>query len=259
MNATCPASATHTSARAVDRPGTVPPLCPVYSVQYGIQMSKRADPAVPLSRERILGAALDVIDREGLAALSMRRLAQELDVWPMSVYRYFRDKDELLDAIAAHTAAAVPLGSDAASWGEQLSDLLDGAREAMAHDPAGIGGSLARAFLTPEALRLSEAALAILEDAGLTKAGAASAWRALWSYTYGFAMFRIAPTPDETRRATRAAIAVLPDEDYPALLASANEVAASLADDDEEFRYGLDRLLEGITADAAAAPRTARA
>src|SRR3954453_17431756 len=103
-----------------------------------------------LSRERILRAALDVIDRDGLEAFSMRRLAQELDVWPMSVYRYFRDKDELLDAIAAHTAAAVPLGSDAASWREQLTDLLDGARVAMAHDPAGIGGSLARAFLTPE-------------------------------------------------------------------------------------------------------------
>src|SRR3954462_12512638 len=171
--------------------------CPVYTVQYGIQMSKRAD-APQLSRERILEAALAVTARDGMNAFSMRRLAQELDVWPMSVYRYFRDKDELLDAIAAHTAAAVPLGSDAASWREQLSDLLDGAREAMAHDPAGIGGSLARAFLTPEALRLSEAALAILEDAGLTKAGAASAWRALWSYTYGFAMFRIAPTPDET-------------------------------------------------------------
>ncbi len=214
-------------------------------------MSKRADPTVPLSRERILGAALDVIDREGLSALSMRRLAQELDVWPMSVYRYFRDKDELLDAIAARAAADVPLPSDAESWREQLRALLGGAREAMAHDPAGIGGSLARAFLTPEALRLSESGLSILEGAGLTRAEAASAWRALWSYTYGFAMFRVAPTAGETLRATRAAIAVLPDDDYPTLLASAGEVSASLADEDE-FHYGLDRLLDGITAGAGA-------
>jgi len=226
----------------------------VYSVQYGIQMSKRADPAVPLSRERILRAALDVIDHEGLGALSMRRLAQQLDVWPMSVYRYFRDKDELLDAIAARAAADVPLTSDAESWRERLRALLDGAREAMGRDPAGIGGSLARAFLTPEALRLSEAALAILTDAGLGKADAASAWRALWSYTYGFAMFRIAPTAGETLRATRAAIAVLPDDDFPTLLASAGEVSASLADEDE-FHYGLDRLLDGISA-AAGQPAT---
>src|SRR3954454_6409411 len=247
MNATCPASATHTSARAVDRPGTIALPCPVYSVQYGIPMSKRADPAVPLSRERILRAARDVIDREGLGALSMRRLAQALDVWPMSVYRYFRDKDELLDAIAARAAADVPLPSDAQSWRAQLRALLDGARRAMARDPAGIGGSLARAFLTPEALRLSEAALSILGAAGLAKGEAASAWRALWSYTYGFAMFRVAPTADETLRATRAAIAVLPDEDYPALLSAAGEMSASLADENE-FHYGLDRLLDGITA-----------
>ena len=45
-----------------------------------------------LSRERIVEAALGIVEREGLGALSMRRLAQELDVWPMSVYRYFRDK-----------------------------------------------------------------------------------------------------------------------------------------------------------------------
>jgi AcrR family transcriptional regulator len=168
----------------------------------------------------------------------------------MSVYRYFRDKDELLDAIAARTAGAVPLPSGAQSWRAQLQALLHGAREAMAGDPAGIGGSLARAFLTPEALRLSEAALTILEGAGLTKAEAASAWRALWSYTYGFAMFQVAPTPDETLRATRAAIAVLPDEEFPALLSAAREMSASLADEDE-FDYGLDRLLDGITASAA--------
>src|SRR4051794_4596736 len=209
MNATCPASATHTSARAVDRPGTVPPLCPVYSVQYGIQMSKRADPAVPLSRERILGAALDVIDREGLAALSMRRLAQELDVWPMSVYRYFRDKDELLDAIAAQTAGAVVLPDDAQSWRERLRALLHGVRDT--------GESLARAFLTPEALRLSEAALVILDGGGFSRPDAVSPWRALWAYTSGFATFSVGPTPAEARRRTRAAIAALPDEDYPAL------------------------------------------
>jgi len=190
-----------------------------------------------------------MIEREGLGALSMRRLAQELDVWPMSLYRYFRDKDELLDAIAAHTAGAVPLPSDAESWRDQLRSLLDGAREAMARDPAGIGGSLARAFLTPEALRLSESALSILEGAGLAKAEAASAWRALWSYTYGFAMFRVAPTPEETRRATRAAIAVLPDDDYPTLLEASAELSAALAGD-EEFGYGLERLLDGISAGA---------
>jgi len=174
----------------------------------------------------------------------MRRLAQELDVWPMSLYTYFRDKEELLDAIAARAAGAVALPDDAESWRERLHALLHAVRTAMAGDPA---GDLARAFLTPEALRLSEAALRILDAAGFTRADAVSAWRALWAYTYGFATFQVAPTPAEARRRTRAAIAALPDDDYPTLLAAAGEMSASLADEDE-FDRGLDRLLDGIEA-----------
>src|SRR3954451_8011577 len=70
----------------------------VYTVQYKVQV---AEGRQQLSRERILGAAAELAGRDGLESLSMRRLAQELDVWPMSVYRYFRDKDELVDAVAA--------------------------------------------------------------------------------------------------------------------------------------------------------------
>jgi AcrR family transcriptional regulator len=69
----------------------------------------RRPPTQPsgLSRERILQVALAIAEREGIESLSMRRLAQELDVWPMSVYRYFQDKDALLDAMAAGAAAGV--------------------------------------------------------------------------------------------------------------------------------------------------------
>jgi AcrR family transcriptional regulator len=239
MKISCPASAHQASARAVDRLGNPFPLRPLYTVLYTVQMRKATDTS--LSRERILGVALEVIERDGLGALSMRRLAQELDVWPMSLYTYFRDKEELLDAIAARAAGAVVLPDDAESWRERLRALL----HAVAGNPA--AGDLARAFLTPEALRLSEAALTILDEAGFPRADAVSAWRALWAYTYGFATFRVAPTAAEARRRTRTAIAALPDEDYPALLAAAAEMSASLADDDE-FDRGLDRLLDGIEA-----------
>src|SRR3954447_25420440 len=227
MKTTCPASATHVSARAVDRLGTPVPSRRLYSVQYVVQMSKALDPQPPLSRERIVDAARGLIGREGLSALSMRRLAQELDVWPMAVYHWFRDKDELLDAVAANTAGSVELPSAGEPWRERLRSLLHGAHAAMARDPAGI----ARAFLTPEALRLSEAGLAILLDAGLAKREAASAWRALWSYTYGFATFRLADGPDDARRRTRVAIAGLDDDEFPTLLEAAGETAAAMADD----------------------------
>ena len=200
-----------------------------------------------LSRERILRAALDVVERDGLAALSMRRLAEELDVWPMSVYRYFQDKDALLDAIAASAAGDVRLSRDSATWREQIHDLLHEARGAMGATPSELADRWSRAFLTPGALRLSEAALTALESAGFSKEEAATAWRALWSYTFGFAMFALAPTPAEAARVTRTAIATLPEEDYPTLAGSAAELSVALSDE-AEFDRGLEHLLDGLEA-----------
>src|SRR4051794_1011495 len=199
-----------------------------------------------LSRERILDVALELAATEGVDALSMRRLAQALDVWPMSVYRYFQDKDALLDAMAATATGEIGPPSPADSWQDQLGALLHDAQRAIAAS-AGIGGRLPRAFLHPEALKLSEAGVAILQGAGFTDADAARAWHALWSYTFGFATFRLAPSADEAARRMRAAVAALPAADYPALTAAADELAAAFAAD-AEFDFGIRLVLEGLAA-----------
>src|SRR5437588_2459495 len=99
-----------------------------------------------LSRERILRAAHQLVDDEGLAALSMRRLAQELDVWPMSIYRYFQNKEELLDAMAATATERVAVPSARAPWRNPLRALLRALREAAERDPSGTGSRLPSAF-----------------------------------------------------------------------------------------------------------------
>ena len=210
-------------------------------------MAESATRPSGLSRERILEAARGIVEADGLGALSMRRLAQELDVWPMSIYGYFENKDELLDAMAAGAAERIALPSGRAGWRTQLRSLLRAAHESLARDPAGIGTRLPSEFLSPGALRVPEAGVRILESAGLDSKEAASAWRALWSYTFGFATFRLGPTRDEAVRRARTAIAALPDDEYPTLLAAADDVAASWADEDQ-FDYGLERLLDGIEA-----------
>jgi AcrR family transcriptional regulator len=200
-----------------------------------------------LSRDRILGVALETVEEEGLDGLSMRRLAQRLDVWPMSIYRYFRDKDELLDAVAESAAVGLAVPSARASWRNQMRALLHEARRALGSD---LASRLPRAMVSPGLLRLSEAGLAILERAGFDKAQAASAWRALLSYTFGFA--HTSMTGDAARR-TRAAIAALPEDEFPALHDAADELAAVLAAD-EEFDRGLDSLLDGLAASLGATP-----
>jgi AcrR family transcriptional regulator len=197
-----------------------------------------------LSRERILEAALEIADREGVEALSMRRLAQELDVWPMSVYRYFQDKDALLDAMAADGFEQVSQPRPGEPWRAQMHALLGEAARSIEASP-GLAARLPHAFLSQGALKLPEAGMAILSAAGFSAEDAASAWRALWSYTFGFATFRA-----ESARGVRAAIAALPEHGYPALATAGDSLADALASD-EEFGVGLDRLLDGLEVRAA--------
>jgi len=215
----------------------------VYNVQYRVQVS--SEPRASLSQERILAAAGAVVAEEGQAGLSMRRLAERLDVWPMAVYRYFRDKDELLDALAADAAKRVGRTDAGGPWDDRLKTLLADAHAAIQDDPEGLGARMPQAFLSTGWLRVSESGIALLREGGFSAADAAAAWRALWSYTYGSAVFRIAPTQGESVRAARVALAALPEDEYPVLAAAGREFPDSLAAPDA-FARGLDALLAGL-------------
>jgi AcrR family transcriptional regulator len=135
-----------------------------------------------LSRELITSTAVEVVSREGLDALSMRRLAQELDVWPMSMYRHFRDKEELLDAIAAAGADEVELPSGRGDVREQLHALAAEAHALLGRQPSDLRR---RTLASAGVLRLSDAALQSLADGGVPAAEAQTAWRALLAYVVG--------------------------------------------------------------------------
>jgi AcrR family transcriptional regulator len=184
----------------------------------------------PLSRDRILEVARGVVESDGLDALSMRRLAQELDVWPMSVYRYFQDKDALVDAVAANAAEEFEVPSTRGSWRTRIARLLDDARRRIEADPAGLASRLPRTFFEPGVLRFSDAGMEILVGAGFSEREAASAWRALWSYTFGFATFSAAP------------VAWPAGAKHPALM--------DAFADEGEFAAGLERLLDSLAASA---------
>jgi TetR/AcrR family tetracycline transcriptional repressor len=141
-----------------------------------------------LSRERILDAATRIVDEEGPKGLSMRRLAQELDVWPMSVYRYFQDKAELVDAVVDRATADIGEQSTAGgSWKGRLRSLLRETRAALAAQPAEFRVRFTAADSSPAALRVTEAGLADLREGGFSQEAAGACWRALLAYTIGFA------------------------------------------------------------------------
>ena len=131
----------------------------------------------PLSRALITSTAVEVVRREGLDALSMRRLAQELDVWPMSMYRHFRDKEELLDAVAAAGADDVALPT-----GKQLSAFAAEARALLERQPSDLRR---RALTSAGLLRLGDAAVESLTEVGMSQTEAAITWRAVLAYVVG--------------------------------------------------------------------------
>lgn len=141
-----------------------------------------AEPRAPLSRELITKTALEVVAREGLGALSMRRLALELDVWPMSMYRHFRDKEDLLDAVAAAGAEDFKLPPGRGSARDQLAAVATEARTLLARQPSDLRR---RTLTSPGVLQLSDAATGLLRDTGVPSAEAATVWRAVLAYVIG--------------------------------------------------------------------------
>jgi TetR/AcrR family transcriptional regulator, tetracycline repressor protein len=165
-----------------------------------------------LTQDRIVAAARDIARSDGIDAVSMRRLAEELDVWPMSVYRYFRDKDELLDAVVGSAAAEIEAPDPSRPWREQLTELATAIHTAL--EPGDVAARLPQAALSPGVLALSETGLSILTAAGFSADEAARAWHVL----LGYASSR---PPNAPARAARSALAGLDEDDYPALTGSA--------------------------------------
>ena len=203
-----------------------------------------AEARAQLSRTLITRAASDLVAREGLQALSMRRLAQELDVWPMSVYRHFRDKDDLLDAVAAAGAEEVDVPRARGTWRQQLPALAEEARVILARQPPDLRR---RTIMSGGVLQLTDAALRALRAGGLSAADAATAWAAVLAYVLG--SIELAAAAGTERRA-RAALLAPADDEHPDLEDAAPQLAFALAGGDAAFREGLERVLDGISADS---------
>lgn len=201
-----------------------------------------------LSREQILDAALALADREGLENLSMRRLAQELGAGTMTLYTYFRDKEELLDAAVEQVAGQVATPPASGSWQERLRALIEEVYRSLVEHPSGVELRRTRPILTPAALRTTEAGMRILVEAGFSAPEAARAWRSLFVYTFGFAQFTPAEVPAAVRREWQRRLDALPADEFP-VLTSASREAVDTMSGEAQFDHGLDRLLWGLAAD----------
>ena len=200
-----------------------------------------------LSREEIVEAGLRLLDEHGSEELSMRRLAAELGVGTMTIYGYFRDKQELLDAVVDAIGAQRKLPELSGDWREKLRDLFLWFRRHLDENPALVRVRLERPIVTPGSMSFTERGLGILEQAGFPREEAVRAFRALFVHCFGFAAFNPPAQAEEGARDVRVAIAALPRERYPRVTEAAEELAGVM-DPDAQFLYDLDLMLDALEA-----------
>jgi AcrR family transcriptional regulator len=202
---------------------------------------------VPLSRDRILAAAVALADREGLEVVSMRRLGRELGVQAMSLYNHVPNKAAILDGIVERVLGEIELPQAGDDWEASLRRCALSTHEVLLRHRwacalvmvpgAGPAALLAR-------LRYIEALLRTLREAGFTPAQASYAYHALDSHTLGFTMWQLGHTvPEEAAVADEARRAIATGE-YPYLVEHARE--HDVESEPGSFEFGLNLIFDGL-------------
>jgi AcrR family transcriptional regulator len=204
----------------------------------------------PLSRQRVLEAAVALADRDGVGALSMRRLAHELGVEAMSLYHHVAGKDAILDGIVDVVFAEIELPSGDGGWKAAMRRRAVSAREALRRHPWATALMESRTTPGPANLRHHDAVLGVLRNAGFSVELAAHAYSLLDAYVYGFALQESSlpfETPEETAEVASSIMAGYPADAFPHLTEIAVEhVLQPGYDYGNEYQFGLDLILDGL-------------
>ena len=206
---------------------------------------------MPLSRDRVLRAAVDLADREGINALSMRKLGQEVGVEAMSLYNHVRNKEELLNGMIDIVFGEIDLPAADAEWSAAMRQRAISARQALKRHPWAIGLMESRAQPGPATLRHHDSVLRNLRTAGFSVELAAHAYSVLDSYIYGFTQNELTlpfdNSPEKVAEVAGNIMREMPAGEYPYLTEMAVEHAMKPGYDyGDEFEFGLALILEGI-------------
>jgi AcrR family transcriptional regulator len=212
----------------------------------------------PLTQERIVDAALAVLDADGLDLLSMRHVARTLNTTAAALYWHVGSKDGLLDLIFDRMIGEQPVPDpDPDRWQEQVKQVARTMRATILSHRDVVRLSINRIPLGPNALRYADRVLAILRAAGLPDELAIAGQQLLISIVLGFTIDETGeggppqadqPAPDEVAAMTRDYLASLPSDRFPHLVAVADHIAAG--DADERFELLLDLFVDGLAARA---------
>ncbi|MFD4602834.1 TetR/AcrR family transcriptional regulator C-terminal domain-containing protein [Streptomyces sp. NPDC058464] len=204
----------------------------------------------PLTRQRVLDAAVEIADAGGLGTLSMRKLGEAVGVEAMSLYNHVAHKEDLLDGMVDLVFGEVDLPAPGDDWRPAMRQRAFSMRHALSRHRWAIGLMESRSTPGPATLRHHEAVLGCLRQGGFSLALTAHAVSVLDSYIYGFAQQeKTLPfdTPEQTAELAESIMGGFGEGEYPYLteIATAYVMRPGYAYGDE-FAFGLDLILDGL-------------
>jgi len=204
-----------------------------------------------MSRDRVLRGALAVADRGGLAGLTIRSLAAELGVKPMTVYYYVANKEEILDGLVDLVFSEIELPTVGGEWRTQISRRAHSARLALRRHPWAIPLLESRTAPGPATLRHHDAVLGTLRRAGFSREATAHAYAVLDAFVYGYAIQEASlpfEGPDGVGDVAGPIMELMSSGEYPHMVEMATSYYLQPGYDfGNEFQYGLDLVLDGLS------------
>lgn len=207
----------------------------------------------PLSRQRVLRAALDYVDQHGLEALSMHKLGAELGVKAMSLYKHVADKDEILDGMVGLLWDELPTEPPAGDWRQAIRQLAGALRDLVHRHPHAAPLLMSRQEIREHPLRIAHGVLHRMHEQGVPEHCAVALLRTVFPYGIGYALAELSlpppppPGPDSQIALIRQVSGMLSPEASDELVRTALLVCGD-CDMTAQFRIGVDLMIRGLDA-----------
>ena len=214
------------------------------------QPDPRPEQRLPLSRERVLHAAIALADRGGIESLSMRKLGQELGVEAMSLYNHVANKDDIEDGIVEIVLGEIDVPPDGADWKAALRQTAISSHDVFVRHRWACSLMMRRPRVSPARMRWMEAVLRTLREAGFSADMTHHAYHALDSHITGFTLWQVSmpfETKEELDELAVGFLREIPADEYPYVIEHAHQhLEPASPDGASEFEFGLDLILDGL-------------
>ena len=208
------------------------------------------EPRLPLSREKVLDAAIALADRDGIESLSMRRLGQELGVEAMSLYNHVANKEDIFDGIVEIVLREIEIPQDGMDWKEAIRRTTISSHETFVRHRWACGLLMRVPRASAVRMEWMEAVLRTLRRAGFSPDLTHHAYHALDSHITGFTLWQVSmpfETKEELVDLAASFLKEIPPDRYPYVIEHAEQhIAPSSPSGATEFEFGLELILDGL-------------